>query len=357
MRYKLLGKSGLRVSEVCLGAMMLGVESDASAGPEESRKILEKFVEHGGNYFDTSNEVYQGGMSERVLGDFVGSDRGRYVVTTKFTNTIPSMLNPEVKDHPNAGGNHKKSMVQSVENSLKRLNTDYIDLLWIHFWEYSTDIEDVMRNVNDLVQQGKILHFGLCNTPAWVVARGQTISALRGWEPISALQYQYNLLSRDLDHEILPCARSLGITMNAYSALGGGFLTGKYTRSGVDEKKRYDNPFWREVVQHTERDYAIARKVDETADKLGVSSTAVALAWVQGHNVLPIIGARTVAQVESSLEHLGFALPEEDMRALDELSAPERSWTYNLLHAEDSRIRQLASCGMLDEIDNDNFPA
>ena len=117
MRYKLLGKSGLRVSEVCLGAMMMGVESNASAGPEESRRMLEKFAEQGGNYFDTANEVYQGGMSEQILGDFVGSDRGRYVVATKFTNTIPSMLNPEVKDHPNAGGNHKKSMVQSVEGS------------------------------------------------------------------------------------------------------------------------------------------------------------------------------------------------------------------------------------------------
>ena len=357
MRYKLLGKSGLRVSEVCLGTMMMGVESDSSAGPEESRRMLEKFVEKGGNYFDTANEVYQGGMSERILGDFVGGDRERHVVTTKFTNTIPSMLNPEVRDHPNGGGNHKKSMVQSVENSLKRLHTDYIDLLWIHLWDYTTDIEDVMRNVNDLVQQGKILHFGLCNTPAWVVARGQTISALRGWEPITALQYHYNLLSRDLDHEILPCARSLGIAMNAYSALGGGLLTGKYTRSGVQENKRYDDQYWSAIVQHTERDYAIARKVDEIADRLGVSSTAVALAWLQGRDVLPIIGARTVSQVESNLEHLGLVLPEEDMLALNDLSAPERSWTYNLLHAEDSRIRQLASCGMLNDIDNDRFPA
>ena len=206
MRYKLLGRSGLRVSEVCLGTMMMSTESPSSAGPEESRRILEAFADRGGNYFDTANEVYSGGLSERILGDFVASERHRYVVTTKYTNTLYSAFDPSIRDHPNAGGNHKKSMVHSVEGSLKRLGVDYIDLLWIHFWEYSTDIVDVMRNVNDLVQQGKVLHFGLCNTPAWVVARGQTVAEQRGWEPISALQYQYNLVSRDLEFEIIPCA-------------------------------------------------------------------------------------------------------------------------------------------------------
>ena len=358
MKYKLLGKSGMRVSEICLGTMMMGVETDSSAGPEESRKILNAFAEKGGNYFDSANEVYQGGLSEQILGEFVNEDRERYVVTTKYTNTLPNMMNPAVKDHPNKAGNHKKSMVQSVENSLKRLNMDYIDLLWIHFWEYSTDIEDVMRNVNDLVQQGKILHFGLCNTPAWVVSRGQTIAAQRGWEPISALQYHYNLISRDLDHEVIPCAQALGISMSAYSALGGGFLTGKYTRGDNGEAKRYDNEFWASVANHSEKDYTIARKVDEIADKLAVSSTAVALAWLQGRDVLPIVGARKVSQIESSLEHLGLVLPDEDMQALNEISAPERSWTYKLLHAgaDESPIRMMASCGMLNDIDNEHFP-
>ena len=237
MRYKLLGRSGLRVSEVCLGTMMMSTESPSSAGPEESRRILEAFVDKGGNYFDTANEVYNGGLSERILGEFVASERHRYVVTTKYTNTLHSGFDPSIRDHPNAGGNHKKSMVQSVEGSLKRLGVDYIDLLWIHFWEYSTDIADVMRNVNDLVQQGKVLHFGLCNTPAWVVARGQTVADQRGWEPISALQYQYNLVSRDLEFEIIPCARALGISVNAYSPLAGGFLTGKYTRGDSTESR------------------------------------------------------------------------------------------------------------------------
>ncbi|MXW56222.1 MAG: aldo/keto reductase [Gemmatimonadales bacterium] len=155
-----------------------------------------------------------------MLGEFVASERHRYVVTTKYTNTLHSGFDPSIRDHPNAGGNHKKSMVQSVEGSLKRLGVDYIDLLWIHFWDYSTDIADVMRNVNDLVRHGKVLHFGLCNTPAWVVARGQTVADQRGWEPISALQYQYNLVSRDLELEIIPCSRALGISVNALLAAG-----------------------------------------------------------------------------------------------------------------------------------------
>ena len=355
MRYKLLGKSGLRVSEVCLGTMVMSTESDTSAGPEESRRILEAFADAGGNYFDTANEVYNGGLSEQILGDFINTDRNRYVVTTKYTNTLYSALDPRIKDHPNAGGNHKKSMVQSVEGSLKRLNVDYIDLLWVHFWDYSTDIADVMRNVNDLVQQGKILHFGLCNTPAWVVARGQTIAMQRGWEPISALQYQYSLVSRDLELEVIPCAKSLGISMNAYSPLGGGVLTGKYTRGNVDEKKRYDNEFWAAMKGNMEKEYAIARKVDEVADKLGVSSAAVALAWVKQRGVLPIVGARKLSHIQENLKFLSLTLPEEDMDALTALSEPELPWTYKLLHG-DTGIRQLAAGGMLDYIDNDGFP-
>ena len=358
MRYKLLGKSGLRVSEVALGTMMMSVDSDSSAGPEESRRILEKFADMGGNYFDSSNEVYNGGLSEQILGDFVNTDRNRYVVTTKFTNTLISALNPAIKDHPNAGGNHKKSMVQSIEASLKRLNVDYIDLLWIHFWEYSTDIEDVMRNVNDLVQQGKILHFGLCNTPAWVVARGQTTAAHRGWEPISSLQYQYNLIARDLDHEILPCARSLDIGVTAYSPLAGGFLTGKYSRdAGTEQPRRFDNEFWARHADFGERNMSIAKKVDEIADRLGTSSAAVSLAWLRERGIIPLIGARTVAQLEDSLKYLSLSLPEEDVKTLSEISAPERTWTYKLLHDSESVIRQLASGGMLEAIDNENFPA
>ncbi|MXX34368.1 MAG: aldo/keto reductase [Gemmatimonadetes bacterium] len=247
--------------------------------------------------------------------------------------------------------------MHSVEGSLQRLGVDYIDLLWIHFWEYSTDIVDVMRNVNDLVQQGKVLHFGLCNTPAWVVARGQTVAEQRGWEPISALQYQYNLVSRDLEFEIIPCARALGISVNAYSPLAGGFLTGKYTRGDSTESRRYDSEFWQQLAfQFDERAFDIARKVDEIADRLGTSSAAVALAWVRDRGVIPMIGARKVSQIEDSLRYLSLTLPDEDMQALTEASAPVLPWTYYLLHSDEIRIRQLATGGMLDAIDNERFP-
>ena len=357
MRYKLLGKSGLRVSEVALGTMMLGLETDSSAGPKESMEIMESYADKGGNYFDAANEVYNGGLSEKILGEFVNQDRNRYVVTTKFTNTIPNFMNPEVRNHPNASGNHKKSMVQSVEGSLQRLGMDYIDLLWIHLWDYSVDIEDVMRNVNDMVQQGKILHFGLCNTPAWVVAKGQTAAIKNGWEPISALQYEYSLLQRHLEHEHIPCARSFGINVTAFSPLAGGFLTGKYTRGGDSDHKRYDNEFWSSVYQFGDREVNIAHKVDEIADKLGTSSAAVALAWVREHGIIPLVGARKVSQIEDSLSYLDLVLPEADVQELDQISAPERNNIYKALHDPDHVIRQLASCGMLDLIDIEHFPS
>ncbi len=356
MRYKILGRSGLRVSEVALGTMMMGPEEPGRAGPLESRRIMEAYAEAGGNFFDSA-PIYNNGASEQVLGEFVNTDRERYIVTTKFTNVMYSGLDPSVPDDPNRGGNHKKSMVQSVEGSLRRMNLDYIDLLWIHVWDFSVDIEDVMRGVNDLVQQGKVLHFGLCNTPAWVVARGQTAATIRGWEPISALQYQYNLIERDLELELIPCANALGIGVTAFSPLSGGFLTGKYTRDVERESSRLDGNWFDTLESYSERDFAVARTVDDIADKHGTSSAAVALAWVRERGVLPMVGARTEAQIRDSLQYLSVELSDDDMRELNQVSASEWPWTYNLIHGERSGvIRQLAAGGMLEQIDNPNFP-
>ncbi len=356
MRYKILGRSGLRVSEIALGTMMMGPEAPGRAGPFESRRIMEAYAEQGGNFFDSA-PIYNNGASEQVLGEFVNTDRERYVVTTKFTNVMYSGLDPQISDDPNRGGNHKKSMVQSVEGSLRRMNLDYIDLLWIHLWDYSVDIEDVMRGVNDLIQQGKVLHFGLCNTPAWVVARGQTAATIRGWEPVSALQYQYNLIERDLELELIPCANALGIGVTAFSPLSGGFLTGKYTRDVARESSRLDGNWFDTLENYSERDFAVARKVDEIADRLGTSSSAVALSWVQQRGVLPMVGARTAEQIVDSLRFLSVELSDEDMQALNEASASEWPWTYNLIHgARSAGIRQLAAGGMLEQIDNPGFP-
>ena len=191
--------------------------------------------------------------------------------------------------------------------------------------------------------------------PLGLLARGQTIAQQRGWEPISALQYQYSLVSRDLELEVIPCAKALGISMNAYSPLGGGTLTGKYTRGKTDAKRRFDNPMWAAIKGPMEKEYEIARKVDKVADKLGVSSAAVALAWVKQRGVLPIVGARKLSHIQENLKFLELTLPEEDMDALTAISEPELPWTYKLLHGN-TGIRNLAAGGMLDYIDNDGFP-
>ncbi|MXW25205.1 MAG: aldo/keto reductase [Dehalococcoidia bacterium] len=356
MRYKILGRSGLRVSEVALGTMMMGPEGPGRAGPLESRRIMEAYAEQGGNFFDSA-PVYNDGESEKVLGEFVNTDRERYVVTTKYTNAMHSGLDPRISNDPNRGGNHKKSMVQSVEGSLRRMSLDYIDLLWIHLWDFSVDIEDVMRAVNDLVQQGKVLHFGLCNTPGWVVARGQTAATIRGWEPISALQYQYNLVSRDLELEVIPCANALGISVTAFSPLSGGFLTGKYTRGVEREGSRLDGGWFSSLEDYSERDFVAARKVDEIADKLGTSSAAVAISWVQQRGVLPLVGARTTDQIVDSLACLSVELSDEDMNELNQISAAGMPWLYSLMQGEGSGvIRQMAAGGMLEHIDNPGFP-
>ncbi|MYA84222.1 MAG: aldo/keto reductase [Acidimicrobiaceae bacterium] len=356
MRYKILGRSGLRVSEIALGTMMMGPEEPGRAGPLESRRIMEAYAERGGNFLDSA-PAYNDGQSEKVLGEFVNTDRGRYVVTTKYTNVLYSGIDPRISDDPNRGGNHKKSMVQSVEGSLRRMNLDYIDLLWLHLWDFSVDIEDVMRAVNDLVQQGKVLHFGLCNTPGWVVARGQTAATIRGWEPISALQYQYNLLSRDLELELIPCANALGISVTAFSPLSSGFLTGKYTRDVERESGRLDGGWYTSLEAYSEHDFVVAKKVDEIADKLGTSSAAVALAWVQQRGVLPLVGARTTDQIVDSLACLSVELSDEDMDELSQISATELPWIYNLMQGELSYgIRQMATGGTLDQLDNPGFP-
>ncbi len=356
MRYKILGRSGLRVSEIALGTMMMGPEEPGRAGPLESRRIMEAYAEQGDNLFDSA-PVYNNGASEQVLGEFVNTDRERYVVTTKYTNVMHSGLDPSIPDDPNRGGNHKKSMVQSVEGSLRRMNLDYIDLLWIHLWDYSVDIEDVMRSVNDLVQQGKVLHFGLCNTPAWVVSRGQTAATIRGWEPITALQYNYNLIDRALELELIPCANALGIAVTAFSPLSGGFLTGKYTRDVERESSRYDGNWFSTLEQYSEHDFTVARTVDAIADKLGCSSAAVAIAWVQQRGVLPLVGARTTEQIVDNLTSLSVELGDEDMDELNRISAADWPWIYSLIHGEGSAvIRQMAAGGMLEQIDNPGFP-
>jgi aryl-alcohol dehydrogenase-like predicted oxidoreductase len=265
MRYTLLGRSGLRVSEVALGTMTFGEAWGWGASKDESHRIFDAYVEVGGNFVDTACN-YTDGQSEEIVGELVASDRDHFVVATKYTLTSRPA-------DPNAGGNHRKNLVHTLEASLRRLRTDYVDLLWLHMWDGLTPVEEVVRALDDLVSSGKVLYVGISDTPAWVVSRAVTLAEQRGWAPFVAVQAPYSLLDRDVERELLPMASSLGMTLTPWGTLEGGALTGKYlAETATDEPRRYDgvgpraNAIAREAI-------AIAEELDATAragrDRLG----------------------------------------------------------------------------------------
>src|SRR5271156_6557421 len=224
MKYRLLGKSGLRVSEVSLGTMTFGDEWGWGSPKAEAQKVYETYREAGGNFIDTAN-FYTNGTSESFLGEFVQGHRPSVVLATKYTNANPST-------DPNASGNHRKNMMQAVEESLKRLRTDYIDLYWVHIWDHITPVEEVMRGLDDLVRQGKVLYVGISDAPAWWVAQANTLAELRGWTQFIGLQLEYSLIERTVERELIPMAKALNLGVLAFSPLAGGFLTGKYHGEG-----------------------------------------------------------------------------------------------------------------------------
>src|SRR6478672_12764777 len=312
MRYKLLGKSGLRVSELCLGAMTFGEDWGSmlpGASKEEAKKIFDLFVNEGGNFIDTAN-VYQKGTSEKYVGEFISSEREKFVLATKYTLTT----NP---DDPNASGNHRKNLVQSVDASLKRLNTHYIDLLWVHIWDPMTPIEEVMRSLDDLVKSGKILYIGISDVPAWVVSYADAIADLRSWSSFIGLQIMYNLIERSAERELLPMARALDIGVTVWSPLGGGVLSGKYIKQDSKDQKRFNvnNPMSASFVN--ERTISIAKEVQTIANEMNKTPSQIALNWIrQQHGrgiIIPIIGARTEAQIKDNSACLEFELTAEQL--------------------------------------------
>src|ERR1051326_2816982 len=230
MHYKLLGKSGLRVAEVCLGTMTFGEEWGFGANKEESKAIYDAYIAAGGNFIDTANR-YTEGTSERYLGEFIHSERDSIVLATKY-----SLMTK--RGDPNSSGNHRKSLHRSLEASLKRLNTDYIDLYWVHIWDPLTPIEEMMRALDDMVRAGKILYIGVSDAPAWIVSQGNTLANLRGWTEFTGLQIEYSLIERTAERELLPMADALNIGVTAWSPLGGGVLTGKYNKSNREEQRQ-----------------------------------------------------------------------------------------------------------------------
>jgi aryl-alcohol dehydrogenase-like predicted oxidoreductase len=330
VKYRLLGHSGLRVSEICLGTMTFGEDWGWGASRDDSRRLYEIFREAGGNFIDTAN-VYTNGASESLLGDFMHGHRESIVLATKYTNAMPGT-------DPNAAGNHRKSMMQSVESSLRRLKTDYIDLYWMHVWDRVTPVDEVMRAFDDLVRQGKVLYIGVSDAAAWWISRANTIAELRGWTSFVGLQIEYSLLERTPERELLPMARALGLTVTAWSPLASGLLTGKYriSESGVhseDGKSRMDNPEMQQFMQNRERTTRVIEALKEVAAKAELTPAEVALAWLRhrGQPIIPIVGARKVEQLQANLTIVDIRLSDAYVRRLDEVSKIELGFPHEFL--------------------------
>jgi aryl-alcohol dehydrogenase-like predicted oxidoreductase len=348
MRYQLLGNSGLRVSEICLGTMTFGEDLGWGASKADSLKMYSCFRELGGNFIDTAN-VYTNGTSETFLGDFMQGHRSEVVLATKYTLAMPGK-------NPNAAGNHRKNMMQAVEASLKRLQTDYIDLYWLHIWDSVTPIEEIMRAFDDLVRQGKVLYAGVSDCPAWWIARANTVAELRGWSPFAALQIEYSLLERTPERELLPMSRAVGLTVTAWSPLANGLLSGKYrvTPEGVQSQSgggRMDNPEMQQFVQDPERTNRVIETLVSVSKEVGRSAAEVALAWLRHRPdpVIPIVGARRLEQLEANLSILDIRLTEQQLQQLDEASHVDLGFPYDFFSKP--MVRGLTHGGTGDLID------
>jgi aryl-alcohol dehydrogenase-like predicted oxidoreductase len=308
MQYKLLGRSGLKVSELCLGTMGFGTESGWGAEAEDSYAMMEAFGKAGGNFLDTANR-YQNGMSEKIIGEFLkATDRDYWVVATKYS------LHDNLTN-PNASGNNRKNMMRSVEQSLKRLQTGFIDVLYLHIWDWLTPMDEVLRGLDDLVRQGKVNYIAISDTPAWLVAKAQTLAELMGWSQLVALQIEYSLLQRTPERELIPMAKHFGLTITPWAPLAGGALTGKYLRNDPGRIKAGS----KRLNENSER---ITREVMAVAEEMGATPGQVALRWTmqQGFSSIPIAGATKLSQLEDNLKATDIQLSEAHLQRLNEAS-------------------------------------
>ncbi|WP_410591999.1 aldo/keto reductase [Amycolatopsis sp. lyj-23] len=327
--YRLLGRSGLRVSPLALGTATFGTEWGWGAEKADARKLFDTYVERGGNFIDTAN-TYTDGSSERLLGEFSRDHRESLVLATKYT----TLRRP---GDPNATGAHRKSLFASVETSLRRLGTDYLDLLYLHVWDFTTPVEEILRGLDDLVRRGKVLYVAVSNAPAWEISRMQAIADLRGWSPLVALQVEYNLVNRVAERDLIPMARAMGLGVTPYSPLAGGLLSGKYRRGDAVQGARASFNAGLGLV--TERNLAIAEVVAAVAAELGRTPAQVGLAWtLQNPGVTaPIVGARTPEQLAGNLDALAVEFTGEQLARLDEAGAVDLGYPHDLLAGDHIR--------------------
>jgi aryl-alcohol dehydrogenase-like predicted oxidoreductase len=298
------------------------------ASEEESFRIMDAYAEAGGNFLDTANKYHEG-QSEEIVGRYLGAERDRWVVATKYTLSMRD-------GDPNAAGSSRKNLRQSVEASLRRLGTDHIDLLWVHAWDFCTPVEEMMRALDDAVSAGKVLYVGLSDSPAWVVSQANTLATLRGWSPFVAVQVEYSLLARTAERELLPMARVHGLGVTAWAPMGAGILTGKYTRPEILDSLRAEANAGRLDA----RTLAIAREVDRIAAELGVTPAQVATAWVRqrGPGIIPITGVRTTGQMDDVLGAVGVSLGDEHSKSLADVSAIDHGFPYDLLASPQGQL-------------------
>ncbi|KFL29575.1 aldo/keto reductase [Devosia riboflavina] len=341
--YRLLGRSGLRVSPLALGTMTFGADWGWGAAEQEARTMFDAYVDRGGNFIDTSVN-YTDGSSETLLGRFIKPKREQVVVATKFTMA-------REPNNPNAGGNHRLNIIRSVETSLRQLDTDWIDLLYLHSWDFTTGVEEVMRALDDVVRSGKVTYVGISNTPAWRIAQMQTLADLRGWSPFVALQVEYSLAARTVEQELVPMADALGLGIVPWSPLAGGLLAGKYSRADLTGAKTGAEVTGsrRDVIVAmggmTERALGIADAVSAVARELNASPSQVAIAWLlsRPQAPIPIVGARTLAQLDDNLGALGVTLSDEQTARLDAVSAVAPVFPHSFITGP--MVRQLTFGG------------
>lgn len=312
MRMQLLGNSGLRVSEMCLGTMTFGTDWQWGADEADSRAIYGAFREAGGNFLDTANN-YTNGTSETYLGRFIAHERDEVVVGTKFAF-------PTSPTNPNSAGAHRKSIRLSLENSLRRLGTDHLDVLWVHAWDQCTPIDETMRALDDLVRAGKVLAIGFSNMPAWMAARGDAIAEARGATSFSAMQVQYSLAERSAELDLLPMARWRNMAALAWSPLGRGRLTGKHDPSTLSN-----------------REQRVVEVVTSIAQQLAATNAQVILAWVLAQGLIPVLGARRLDQITDNLGALSVELSAEHLQLLDDATRPRLGYPHEFLDASHRR--------------------
>ena len=352
MNYQLLGRSGLRVSDFCLGTMTFGDDWGWGAAKDEARKIYDAFRAAGGNFIDTAN-IYTNGSSEKLVGEFTAGHREEVVIATKYTNAAAGFTGEPGTD-ANAGGNQRKNMVQAVEASLKRLGTDYIDLYWLHIWDQMTPVEEVMRAFDDLVRAGKVLYVGISDAPAWVVAKSNTLAELRGWTRYVGLQIEYSLLERTVERDLVPMARDQQMTVLAWSPLRNGLLTGKYLPENVKQSEadgaRMHNEMMKGFGTIEKSTHATVREIVAVGEELGVSAAQVALAWLRYRPVpvIPIIGARKLSQIEDNIRSFDVALSPAQLQRLEKASAVSLGFPHDFMALDP--VRAIVFGGMRDRI-------